>query len=206
MLEEPNEGYFASGGKRRINRFLEEFSSGDDDVLGTFVDLQISLLDWASRHNLEKDWLLRYAYYFLSKFDENPALTGAEIEVPMLQVRSLIAVPFEFKFESWVAGDEKKEVYESRLRASFEETLAIHFHNTFGHLNLGKKKRETGNRKYERVKWLVRWTAQEWPINKILEEVAGQDEKILDKGLDNQTLPKAFKTLQRFDLPYRQPM
>lgn len=51
------------------NSFKEIF--GDSEVgLKDLIKLHHELLKWCEKHNLEKDWLLQYAYFFLSEFSK----------------------------------------------------------------------------------------------------------------------------------------
>lgn len=199
LIEAGQKNYFAYTARAKFEKFLEEVSNGDESQMEYFIQLQIELIDWAKEHNLEKDWLLRYGYYFLSQFCESPDIEISKITIPALQVRKLVGWPFEFKFNGWFAGDETKEAYEIRLRKAFEEEVTRYFHNTVNQLNLDKLKNETSPRKYKRVKWLVRWTVGNWTIDEILKEIAEQDEDFPDVS----TVQKALKQLQQFDLPYR---
>lgn len=205
LVENSPENYFYDSAKRRLGEFLKEFCNGDEAKIEAFVELQVELFAWARKYHLEKDWLLRYAYFILSRFSETPAIQVSEIEIPQLQAFSLYGGQFELKFDGWFPGFEEKDEYEKRLRAAFEEEVTRYFHNAVVQLNLDQMKKETSPRNYDRVKWLVRWTVNEWELDEILKEIAGNDELAPEKELDETTLPKAFQQLQQFDLPCRQP-
>ena len=204
VMEDAEEAYFARSGRSHLIQFLREFSRDDDEVVAAFIELQIGLLAWATKHNLEKDWMLRYGHYFLSKFDENPEIGVAEIQIPQLSTYSLVAIPFEFKFNSWFPGFEDKEDYEGRLRNQIELELDQHFQYTANSLDVDKHKKETSPRKYERVKWLVRWTVQGWSIDEILDEIIGSGDEIPEQEPDESTIRRAITQFAKYDLPIKQ--
>lgn len=173
-----------------------------------FIKLQCELLNWTVRHNIGKDWVLRYAYYFLSEFSKNPDVKVSDIEVGFLQSRSLAAFPFEFRFNGWLAGDESREVYEQRLRESFEDNLARYFHETSNHLSLEDLTGKTRPKDYDLVKRLVRWTAQDWSIEKIVEidfEIPDNIERNADFKKKVRYLEEELPKFEKYDLPYRKP-
>jgi len=58
--------------ERRFEPFMKELNISPEEGIPSFLKLQTSLLHWAQRNSLTKDWLLRYAYYFISSFSERP--------------------------------------------------------------------------------------------------------------------------------------
>lgn len=130
LMTNDDEHYFTGPAKERIREFLKEFSKAEDSDIEAFIQLQLALLDWANKNNLEKDWLLRYGYFFLSRFSENPDIKVSDIQVLQLDARSLVGFPFNFEFNNWLPGEESREAYEIRLRASFEIALSWYFHTT----------------------------------------------------------------------------
>ena len=162
--------HFREEAKQKITTFLQDISPTPEDNIADFIELQIGLLKWAERHNLHKDWLLRYAYFFLSQFSNNPDVKVDEIEIPHLNVRSFAAYPFEFSFNGWLPGDEEKEEYEKRIKESFESKLQTYFHQISNHFDLNEKKRITRPRSFENVKWLVYSTVKKWNAERILEK------------------------------------
>lgn len=204
FIKNREDSYFTYDAKRRLPEMLKDMKIDAEPNIEAFILLQIELLKWAETHNLEKDWLLKYAYDFLQQFSNNPNLKGSEVEVGYLQVRSLAAFPFEFKFDGWVAGDEEKEKYENRLRESLESAVEGYFQQVGNYFDLENKKKITRPANYDRVKWLVRWTVQGWSKEQILNEIDDELEKqgIL-KNYDIRTVELAFQQFTKYDLPVR---
>jgi hypothetical protein len=162
------------------------------------------LINWAERHNLQKDWLLRYAYFFISQFSNNPNVKLDDIEIVFLDIRSLEGHLFEFQFNGWNAGDEDKEDYEKRVRESFESELQRYFHIVSNHFDLDKVTKITKPLSYDRVKWLVRWTVQGWSKEQILEEIDKEFQKQgVEKYYDIRTIEIALRQFKEFDLPVK---
>ena len=202
FLQNPENAFFGNNIKENLSQFLNKFQPDGEPDIGAFVLLKIKLLKWAERHNLEKDWLLRYAYSFLKQFKNQPNLTVSEIEVGYLQVRSLDAFPFEFRFDGWSAGGKKKEDYEKRLRESFESSLEKYFQSVGRHLNLDEKTKSTRPNDFDRVKWLVWWNFRLKTKHEILDAI--YDERFKngkDKSPDPDTIDKAFKEFKTYGLP-----
>lgn len=193
--------------ERNLTTFMEESEIPADEGIPVFLKLQTSLLQWAERNRLTKDWLIRYAYFFLSSFSKAPETPVGEIEVPALSTRSLAGYPFNFKFNGWLAGDESKEEYEERISSSFENELEKYFQIVARDFRLDSAVRVTKPFNYDRVKWLVRWTVQGWPKERILEEIeldTRTDQ--IGKEYDKNYLDKAFSQFKDYDLPVRTPI
>lgn len=198
------DSYFASTVNLRLPEILKKILTDDEPNVEAFIALNIKLLKWAKTHNLEKDWLLKYAYDFLKQFSNNPNMKVSEIQVGYLQARSLVAFPFEFKFNGWLAGDEEKETYEKRLRDSFESALWDYFQSAGNYLNLEKIKKITKPLDYDRVKWLVRWTVQGWNKEQILEDIDKEfQEQVVEKCYDIRTVEYALQQFKKYNLPVR---
>jgi hypothetical protein len=54
--------YFRESARQKLTKFLQDISPTPDLCIVDFIELKIGLLRWAERHNLHKDWLLRYVY------------------------------------------------------------------------------------------------------------------------------------------------
>lgn len=201
LVKEGADTHLKSLGWRRISDFVNEFSSDEAISVEALLRLTTGLVEWATAHHLEKDWLLRYACHFLTKFDENPDITVQEVVVTPLSSYSLESLPFEFNFNAWFPGFEAREAYEKRLRIQFEDDLARHFSMTARDLDLDGQKKETRPRKYERVKWLVRAAIQGWTIDQILDDIAGDGDGIPESEPDESTIRKAIKELSKYNLP-----
>lgn len=63
--------YFWKEAKRKLINFLKELSPTPETNFSDFIKLQVELLNWTEKHNLRKNWLLRYAYFFLFQFSTN---------------------------------------------------------------------------------------------------------------------------------------
>lgn len=198
--------YFVSGAKQYLNETFKKMLPDVEPSIKEFILLQIELMKWAETHNIEKDWLLKYAYDFLKQFSNNPNMKGSEVKVGFLQVRTLAALPFDFKFNGWIAGDEKKEVYENRLRESFESTLELYFQEAGRHFQLEKIKKITKPLDFDNIKPLVRKTVQKWSFEKIVE----LDYEIQNNHASKKYFSRKLKYLkdqlpkfEAFDLPYK---
>ncbi len=196
--------YFREEAEQSLSKFLRDISPTPEASIADFIKLQVELLKWTERHNLRKDWLLRYAYFFLFQFSNNPNIKLSEIEIPYLDVRSLYAEPFEFTFDGWSAAEEEKEDYEKRITESFEAELQRYFHNVSRCFDLESIKRITKPIDYNRVKWLVRWTVQDWSKEQIQEEIDKEfQNQGIEKYVDISTIDKAFRQFKKFDLPVK---
>lgn len=206
---------FGSYTTRHAREWLVEFLTSPEAAtepdVEAFIELQLALFEWAKRHNLEKDWLLRYAYFVISRFSNDQSLIAKAIELPVLNLRSLIALPFEFKFEGWESGEERREDYEKRLKQGFENQLIGYFQDTSSFLNLQNIKSVSKPKDFERVKWLVCRTVRGWDSERIVEKFfpiesadrtkSERDNKTFEnkkKNIENQ-----MRDLKTYDLPYR---
>lgn len=196
---------FREEAKQKLIKFLEHTSPTPETSIADFVKLQVELLKWAEKHNLKKDWILRYAYFFLFQFSNDPNIKLSEIEILYLDIRSLYAEPFEFTFNGWSATDEEKEDYEKRITESFAAELKLYFHNVSRILDLDSIKRITKPIDYNSVKPLVRRTVQKWSFEKIVEI----DYEILDTISTKKSFARKVKylkeeltKLKKFDLPF----
>lgn len=61
---------------------LKNPDSTDEPDIDAFIKLRLALFDWSKRHYLEKDWLLRYAYFVISRLNEKQEVRIADIELP----------------------------------------------------------------------------------------------------------------------------
>jgi hypothetical protein len=184
---------FRKQSKQRIINFLKDISPIPETNFADFIKLQFEVTEWVERHNLQKDWLLRYAYFFLFQFSNNPDVELSEIEIGFLNVRSLAAFPFEFQFNGWLAGDEEKEEYEKRLIKSFKSELQRYFHSVSNHFDLDEKKRITKPivPDFESIKWLIAWN--EGATQPEIADFFCKSKPAIDSGIDRllgYNLPK----------------
>lgn len=200
LIDPAFDPFFLETSETQIKQFFAEIFGEESPHIRSFLDLQVSLLTWCHQYALEKDWILRYAYYFLLTFSSDPKIKVAEMDIPYLQIWSLMAQPFEFKFESWLIWKERKEDYEKRLRNEFETELTNHFHNVSVGLRLDEQKRRTKPPDFARLKWLVYATA--FGLSKpeqILNRLANESES--GSTPDLSTIYRAFDEFSNFDLP-----
>jgi hypothetical protein len=192
-------------GQRSLMQFLTGIVSNPDLKVSSFLQFIIPLLEWLDRHRLHKDWLLRYALFLVRRVSEAPDTKLSDTEIPLRDVASLRAYPFEFKFDGWSAGEERRQDYERRLKNSFDESLNHYFHHVHSFLDLDEIKRVTVPLKYDRVKWLVRWTVQGRSKPQIIKEVEADKHLELgkEKYIDFSTIDKAFRQFRNYDLPVR---
>lgn len=201
FLKDREDSYITSGARDGLPKFLKDIQTNGEPNASAFIALKIELLNWTKRYNLDRDWLLKYAYDFIRQFSINPDLKVSEIEVGYFQERSLAAFPFEFKFNGWLAGDEDKEDYQKRLTESFQTALENYFQSVGHQFNLEEIKKSTKPRDYDRVKWLVRWTVQKWSKDQILEESSLENDG--EKFYDVRTIELAFQQFKDYNLPVR---
>lgn len=200
LLSPDFDPYFWQRAREGMKQFFQEVFGDEEPDFASFLKLQVTLLTWAERYNLKKDWILRYAYYFILTFRSNPELEIESIDVPYLHSWSLIAQPFEFKFESWQVWRDRKEDYEMRLRQQFNFELTNHFHNVSVGLRLDEQKRRTKPPNFGRLKWLVYATV--FGLQKpeqILDRLAEESDDGESPSLSS--IYKAFNEFKNFDLP-----
>lgn len=195
--------------KKKINEFLQGISPTPDTNIFDFIKLQIELLKWAERNNLEKDWLLRYAYFFLLQFSNNPNTKLADIEIPILAARSFEGYPFEIKFNGWLPGDEDSKDYEKKVIEKVKSELERYFNNVSKQFNLDNQPKVTKPPTFEKVKWLVYSTVKNWGVERIVEkffpDIAANKTKNESSSLYYENKLKHIKSeikgLYIFDLP-----
>lgn len=188
--------YFIVQARRILARIIE---SDDPKAVDAFVEFLISLLDWASEHGLEKDWLLRYASYFLDRQVNSEGANMFADPVPHLIQPSLYTFPFEFKFTEWLPGEESKEDYEARLNEAFQTAVDNFFHDNGRRLGLDRSK-DVGAKgvtrpidpEFEWLKWLIAWNE-----GATYQQIADTFSK------EWQSIRNGITRLKEFDLPIR---
>ncbi|HEX8735000.1 MAG TPA: hypothetical protein VF721_06750 [Pyrinomonadaceae bacterium] len=199
-----NAEFYLKPAEKVIVDAFEKTGKNKESIFVNFWLLQNGVFNWVKQYNLQKDWLIDYAYYFLFQFSNDNSLAIKNLEISTRTFSHLEAPPFEFKFPGWWAGGEAKELYEKRLRDSIEQELKKYFDFAFRYLQLGKRKKATRPIDFQRVKWLVRWTVQNWSKEQILEEIDNEfQQQGIEKYYDINTLDKAFKEFKKYDLPVR---
>ena len=63
---------FVGEAKRSLQQSFQSVSPDAELDIDTFIKLHLGILKWAEKYDLEKDWILKYAYFFLSKFSIDP--------------------------------------------------------------------------------------------------------------------------------------
>jgi len=200
---------FLSNAGQNLSVFLENVTNGKKIDLAAFITLQLGLLDWAERHRLKKDWLLRYGYYFLMQFSNSPNLEVSKLEVGYLPTRSFLPITFTFNFEGWLPGDEQKEVYEQRLKASFKDELENYFQRIRRQNNLDNQPRHKRPPTFENVKWLVHSLLRNQDAEKVVEKffhnISADRTKNESSALtfDNKVkhIKSEIRSLAKFNLP-----
>lgn len=200
LLLNEEHNFFCEEAKPKIIKFLEGISPTPETSIEAFVELQIKLLKWAERHNLQKDWLLKYAYLFIWQFSNNPKLKITNIEIPILDVHSLKAYPFGFEFDGWDAGDEDIKDYKRRITESFQSALQRYFQNIGSQSDLRNTKRITKptDPDFESTKWLIAWN--EGATKSEIAEIFNRSTETIKDGIEEllqYALPKRIGTAGR---------
>ena len=202
FLEDHEHRYFVEGAKNQLARMLghrASFSLVPEPNTEAFIILHTELLNWADHHFLEKDWALKYAYFFLSEFSKQADSPILKIQVPFLQRRSLYTDSFRFEMPSWFPGDETREQYEKRLKENLESKLESHFQFWGKNLNLDRANPDSIKRitrrkdpDFESTKWLICWNeGATYP------QIASCFHRAVD------TIQDGIRDLKSYDLPVR---
>ncbi|MEO8073743.1 MAG: hypothetical protein ABI686_10950 [Acidobacteriota bacterium] len=186
--------------KTNIIEFLQGISPAPENSFQDFIILQTELINWAERHHFKKDWLLRYAYFFLSEYSSNPEIKLNEIIIPTQNIGSLKAQSFEFSFAGWSAED-SIEAYKKRVTESFNKKLQRYFLYVSDHCNLEENKHVTRPRDsdYESIKRLIAWN--EGIAQSEIAIFFGRSLIVVEKALT--LLSKTFGLPKRIGLPGR---
>lgn len=198
--------------KRKIIEFLQGISPTPSTSIFDFIKLQIELLKWAERHNLEKDWLLRYAHFFLFQFSNNPNTKLVDLEIPFLAARSFEGHPFEIKFNGWLVRDEDSKDYEKKVIEKVKSELERYFHNVSNQFDLDNQPKVTKPPTFEKVKWLVYSTVKGWRVERIVEkffpDIAANKTNNKSSYFDYENKLKHIKSEMKelcvFDLPVKE--
>ncbi len=198
-----NHRHFYSQAAEVLDKYLQQISSNELVVRSTFLTLQVSVLNWARKYNLEKDWLLRYAYHFLSQISSHKNIEVGELDVPALLTRSLWGDKFMFEFRGWWAGDESRENFEQQLRKQFEDQVTQYFHRTSRALSLENLKRLTRPPDMARANWMaiaavLNLTTTDQLLNELADRCTDAE---IDNLPDHSTLDFAARELREFGLP-----
>lgn len=200
--------YFIKETRRSLRQSFEKISTNELDI-DSFIKLHLGLLRWAETYGLEKDWILRYAYFFISKFGSDPDIDIQKINTPYINRRSLMTDRFVFKFDGWFPGDETREDYEKRLRTEFESSLEQFFQFSGKQLKLDRVRKTTKPLKYDCVKWdvyavILRWNAEK-VLEKFFREIAANKTKneICSIAYENKlkVIRSEFNRLSEYQLP-----
>jgi hypothetical protein len=200
---------FVDKAKRSLKQSFQNISPDAELDIDSFIKLHLGILRWAEKYNLEKDWILKYAYFFLSKFSIDPNLDIQKVKTPSLSQRSLMTNRFAFKFDGWFPGDETRQDYENRLRTEFESSLEQFFQLSGKQLKLDSVKKTTKPLKYDVVRWNVYGVLRKWGGEQILEkffpEIAANRTKneISAIAYENKlkVLRKEIRRMSEFELP-----
>lgn len=190
--------YISTSVSNHIRDVFQRTAGDKEKILENFIVLQGGLINWAIKYQLQKDWVIKYAYYFLWQFCEKSARSAANLEIKRDYEQALIGSPFEFIARGWVPAEESAEDYLNLLAAKFNERMENYFDSTFRDLNLGRKKKVTKPEDFSRVKWLVRTTVQGWTVNQVLDEIALSNET----PFSSTTVYTALRKFRKYDLPH----
>jgi len=201
--------YFVDKAKRSLKQSFQNLSPDAELDIDSFIKLHLGILRWAEKYNLEKDWILKYAYFFLSKFRIYPNLDIQNVKTPYLSQRSLMTNRFVFKFDGWFPGDEARQDYENRLRTEFESSLEQFFQFSGRQVKLDGAKKTTKPLKYDVVRWNVYGVLRKWDgeqiLGKFFPEIAENRTKneISAIAYENKlrVLRKEIRRMSEFELP-----
>ncbi len=121
-----------------IQRFTDISPNAEKHVFD-FAYLMASLIHWAEKHNLNKDWLINYAIYFIFQFAFKDAQTVNDLKVHPLNATSLPTADFTLEARGWIPNAEDKEEYEIGIIEYLKEKLAEYFDGNFHYLGLDKQ-------------------------------------------------------------------
>lgn len=188
--------YFTTHTRHILGRMI---GSDVPENVDAFVEFVISLLDWAAEHGLEKDWLIRYACYFLDREVHTDGADMFEDPVPPMIRPSLFSFPFEFRFTEWLPGEEAKEEYEARLNQAFQTAVDNFFQDNGRRLGLDRSKdggvkgvTKPIDPEFEWLKWLIAWN-----------EGATYQQIARAFAKEWQSIRNGITRLKDFDLPIR---
>ncbi|MFV0388104.1 MAG: hypothetical protein ACK5NT_05055 [Pyrinomonadaceae bacterium] len=201
-----NESYSINNATNLIRKAFSEMNAqndaqdneGDDNIVSTFCSLQLSLLDWAKKYHIEKDWIINYAYYLLWQFSHQNKSNVDELEFGTYTYRSFKPLPFEFNARGWHIGEETAKDYKRGITEYFKKKFEEYLDDVYRWNDLDSVKKVTRPKEYDRIKWLVQWTVQECTKEQILDELATQN-----LYYDVSTVDKAFRLFIEYNLPVR---
>ncbi len=189
--------YTISTTRRIVGTIID---SDSEEIVDAFLDFVVSILDWSEKYGLEKDWLLRYACWFLDHACQDEAADIMTVPVPILLEPSLYTDTFEFKFDEWYPGSESREDYEVRINRAFGEALDNFFQYHGRSLNLDRSRDDSVKAVtrpidpgFEAVRWLIAWN-EGATYEQIASEFDKEEEKTVRRGIRN---------LSSFELPVR---
>lgn len=191
-----------------LKRYLEVITGESEPDMDAFITLQLKLLYWAEQHKIEKDWVLKYAYFILWQFSNNRSLEISQLKIERLNVYSFVPLPFEFKFNGWAPEDEDAEDYEKHLKEKFFSEMDNYFQAVGRRLNLEKMIRYRAH-KYEKVKWLVyanfKSKTAEGILEKFFPDIAAEKTKrqVTYLAYENKLkhIKSQIRSLANYDLP-----
>lgn len=166
----------------------------------TFIELMVRLIAWADRNEFTRDWLIRYALWYLFVASRKNGKDAMSAPVPAFQERSLETQPFDFQFDQWFPGVEEKKSYEKRITDEFKAHLDDFFRRHGRSLKLDQSRRDSVKAvtkgidpNPEWIKWLIAWNK-----GGTYEAIAGFAGKN-----SPETIRSAIKQLEQYDLPVR---
>lgn len=190
-----DEPVFIATARRVLQRLLEVETPDKVDALVKFL---LRIDDWATKHFLEKDWILRFACYLLDQHIHE-SLDLMTCDLPIHLDWSLYTEPFKFEFNPWFPGTESKEAYEKRLKKDFDRALYDFFQENGRRLNLDRAtdksvKAVTRPIQVENIGCLIAWNEG---------ATAGQIAEGFSRDEAN-SIDKAIAKMKTFGLPARE--
>lgn len=185
--------------KRCCSELSTMIKSDEESVVNSLLELIVRLIFWAEENCLSKDWLIRYALWFLDTATREEGGDPMVADVPFLQGRSLETETFYFQFKPWFPGEESKEDYESRLDEAFMAAKRRFFRDNGQRLSLDRSKAggaksvtKPGDPEFESLRWLIAWN--EGATYRQIAEVFFKEEQSIRNGIGR---------LKIYELPIR---
>jgi hypothetical protein len=144
--------------KSVIETAFQETAKDKNLILSNFSILQNGIYLWIEKYDLQKDWLVEYAYYFIYQFSHNKSISVGDLTVDKrLYMSDTMYSDFEFKTRGWQASKhgESAPTYKARIEKEFEKKLNEYLSEATHYLGLKEMKKFTKSPTYKNVEWLA---------------------------------------------------